>query len=174
LGYALILGLYTALIFFAFLAVIYWLTSYWPTEALTALGMLELGMLALLGLTTLGSALVPTIVNGAIALTLFISAPTVSIVQFIVRFISPTQLTTVENITTVINLIIPTDAIWHGTSFYLIPSELVLETLGQSVNSLDTPFTSVAPVTWPFLIWVMLYSIVLPILAAWRFQHRDL
>src|SRR5258705_5615998 len=60
LGYALIVCIYTALMFLSFLGVIYWQTGYWPTGAPYALGMLELGMLALLGITTLGSSLLPT------------------------------------------------------------------------------------------------------------------
>src|SRR5947209_6762258 len=80
LGYALIITFYTVLMFFAFLAIIYWKTGYWPSEVFSALGTLELAMLALLGLTTIGSAFVPTIVNGAIALVLFIGAPTATFV----------------------------------------------------------------------------------------------
>jgi hypothetical protein len=29
-------------------------------------------------------------------------------------------------------------------------------------------------VAWTLVVWVMLYSIVLPVVAAVRFQHRDL
>ena len=174
LGYALILGVYTALLFLAFLTVVYWLTGYWPEQTLSALGMLELGVLALLALTTLGSACVPTIVNGAIALILFIGAPIASIVQFIVQFLSPAQLQTVQNITTVINLVMPTDALWHATSFYLLPPSAVFASMGESTSGLNTPFTSAEPVAWTLVVWVLLYCIVLPSVAAVRFQHRDL
>jgi ABC-type transport system involved in multi-copper enzyme maturation permease subunit len=174
LGYALIVCVYTALMFLSFLGVIYWQTGYWPTGAPYALGVLELGMLALLGITTLGSSLVPTIVNGAIALMLFIGAPTASIVQFVVQFLKPTSLQTVQNITTVINLIIPTDALWHGASFYLLPPAADFVTLGVSSQTFNTPFTSGQPVAPALLIWVALYCIALPALAALRFQHRDL
>ena len=174
LGYALIVCVYTALMFLSFLAVIYWQTGYWPTGAPYALGMLELGMLALLGITTLGSSLVPTIVNGAIALMLFIGAPTASIVQFVVQFLKPTSLQTVQNITTVINLIIPTDALWHGASFFLLPPAADFVTLGISSQTFNTPFTSGQPVAPALLIWAALYCIALPALAALRFQHRDL
>jgi len=174
LGYALIVCVYTALMFLSFLAVIYWKTGYWPIGALYALGMLELGMLALLGITTLGSSLVPTIVNGAIALMLFIGAPTASIVQFVVQFLKPTSLQTVQNITTVINLIIPTDALWHGASFFLLPPAADFVTLGISSQTFNTPFTSGQPVAPALLIWAALYCIALPALAALRFQHRDL
>ena len=172
LGYALIVCIYTALMFLAFLGVIYWKTGYWPTGAPYALGTLELAMLALLGITTLGSSAVPTIVNGAIALMLFIGAPTASIVQFIVQFINPSALPTTQNIATVINLIIPTDALWHGASFYLLPS--VADLLALRIGSFNTPFTSGQPMAPALLIWAALYCIALPALAALRFQHRDL
>lgn len=174
LGYALILCVYTALLFLSFLAVIYWQTGYWPPQVLNALGTLELETLTLLGITTLGSALVPTIVNGAIALILFIVAPISSIIQFIVQTIAQAQDQTMQNIAIIINLVIPTDALWHGTSFYLLPSENLFAILGVSVRNFNTPFTSAEPVTVAFLFWAALYSLVLPLLAVVRFQHRDL
>ena len=174
LGSALILVVYTALMFFAFLAVIYWKTGYWPPQSFSALGTLELGMLALLGLTTMGSAFVPTIVNGAIVLVLFIGAPIASLVQFVVQVITPVQSQVLRNIATVINLIIPTDALWHGTSFFLLPSEDVFPILGLSTNSFNTPFTSTQPVATALLIWVAFYILVLPLIAILRFQRRDL
>jgi ABC-type transport system involved in multi-copper enzyme maturation permease subunit len=172
LGYALIVCIYTALMFLAFLGVIYWKTGYWPTGAPYALGTLELAMLALLGITTLGSSTVPTIVNGAIALMLFIGAPTANIVQFIVQFVNPSSLDTTQNIATVINLIIPTDALWHGASFYLLPS--VADLVALRIGSFNTPFTSGQPMAPALLVWAALYCIALPALAALRFQHRDL
>jgi ABC-type transport system involved in multi-copper enzyme maturation permease subunit len=174
LGYALIITFYTVLMFFAFLAVIYWKTGYWPSQAFSALGTLILAMLALLGLTTLGSAFVPTIVNGAIALVLFIGAPTASFVQFVVQAISQAQSPTLQNIATAINLIIPTDALWHGTSYFLLPSAQIFPILGVSTDNFNTPFTSTQPVAIALLIWVALYILALPLLAVVRFQHRDL
>jgi ABC-type transport system involved in multi-copper enzyme maturation permease subunit len=174
LGYALIVCVYTATMFLAFLAVIRWQTGYWPTGAFFALGMLELGMLVLLGVTTLGSSLVPTVVNGAIALMLFIGAPTASFVQFVVQVLKPSSLQTIQPIITVINLVIPTDALWHGASYFLLPPTANFITAGISGNTLDTPFTSGQPVAPALLIWAILYCIALPALAALRFQHRDL
>ena len=174
LGSALILVVYTALMFFAFLAVIYWKTGYWPPQSFSALGTLELGMLALLGLTTMGSAFVPTIVNGAIVLVLFIGAPIASLVQFVVQVITPAQSQVLQNIATVINLIIPTDALWHGTSFFLLPSEDAFPILGLSTRNFNTPFTSIQPVATALLIWVAFYILVLPLIAILRFQRRDL
>jgi ABC-type transport system involved in multi-copper enzyme maturation permease subunit len=174
LGFALIIVVYTALMFFALLAIVYWKTGYWPEQVFSALGTLELGMLALLGLTTIGSAFVPTIVNGAIVLVLFIVAPIASFVQFVVQVIRPNQSQALQNIGTVINLIIPTDALWHGTSFFLLPSAQIFPLLGLSTNSFNTPFTATQPVAATLLIWVAFYILVLPLLAVVRFQRRDL
>jgi ABC-type transport system involved in multi-copper enzyme maturation permease subunit len=174
LGYALIVCVYTALMYFSFLAVIHWQTGYWPTDALAALGLLELGMLVLLGITTLGSALVPTMVNGAVALMLFIGAPIASVAQFAVQILNLPSSQTVQSITTVINLIIPTDALWHGAAFYLIPPTANFITMGISPLAFNTPFTSGQPAPPALLIWAILYCIALPSLAALRFQHRDL
>ncbi|HLI08179.1 MAG TPA: ABC transporter permease [Ktedonobacteraceae bacterium] len=174
LGYAIIVCLYTALMFFAFLVVLYWQTGYWPPYAPYALGLLELAMLVLLAITTLCSSLVPTIVTGAIALMLFIGAPTASVVRFIVQVVNPAALQSIQNVVTVINLIIPTDALWHGASYYLLPPSADFAVLGLSAQSFDTPFTSSEQIAPALLIWAVLYCIVLPIFAALRFQRRDL
>jgi ABC-type transport system involved in multi-copper enzyme maturation permease subunit len=174
LGYALIVCAYTTLMCLAFLAVIRWQTGYWPSGAVGALALIELGMLALLGITTLGSSLVPTVVNGAIALMLFVAAPLVSIVQFVVQILNPASAPTVQSVSTVISLVIPTDALWHGAAYFLLPPTASFLTEGISQGSFDTPFTSGQPVAPALLVWAVLYCIALPVLAAVRFQHRDL
>jgi ABC-2 type transport system permease protein len=170
LGYALILCTYTAMIFFTFLGLIFWRTGYFPDNALAALGMLEISTLVLLALTTLGSTVFPTLVNGAIVIMLFIGAPLASFIQLIT-----TPGPTVQNITTIVNLVIPTDALWHGASYFLIPSFLygILQQRGL-LRDLDTPFTSIQPISTALFIWAVLYCIVLPIIGAIRFQRRDL
>ena len=169
LGYALILGLYTLLLSLAFMGIIYWFTGYWPTHAFAAIGMLEMSMLVLLGLITLCGAFVPTVANGAIAVMLFMGAFISSIVQFAI----PAQDYMVQNITAVISLIMPTDAMWHGASYYLFPAAIgVLQNF--SVSSVNTPFTATQPISPQLLTWAILYSLVLPLIAILRFQGRDL
>ena len=148
LGYAFILGLYTLLLSLAFMGIIYWFTAYWPTQAFAAIGMLEMSMLVLLGLITLCGAFVPTAANGAIAVMLFMGAFISSIVQFAI----PAQDSMIQNITAVISLIMPTDAMWHGASFYLFPAALgVFQDF--SISSVNTPFTATQPISLPLLTW---------------------
>jgi ABC-type transport system involved in multi-copper enzyme maturation permease subunit len=171
-GYALVLSVYTALLFCSFLGIIYLRTGYYPEQAPSALLMLELSVLALLGLTTFNSAFVPTLVNGAIVFVFFISAPIASLIQTI----SATyQSGTIENVTTIINLVIPTDALWHGAAYYLIPpSILALFQQQENPAALNTPFTSSQPIAPGLLAWSVFYLVVLPILGALRFRKRDL
>ncbi|HEY7418329.1 MAG TPA: ABC transporter permease subunit [Ktedonobacteraceae bacterium] len=181
-GHVLLLGGYTALLFLAFLGIIYWLTGYWPDEAFSALGLLELAMLTLLGLATLGSTLVSTVVNGAIALILFVSAPLASFISTVLAIMSSTQSVTLtpspslQNIITVINLIIPTDALWHGAAYWLLPTQALNLLPSQDVSTafFNLPLINAEQMSTPLLIWVALYIIVLPALAVWRFQKRDL
>jgi ABC-type transport system involved in multi-copper enzyme maturation permease subunit len=182
LGYALILGIYTAFLFFVFLGVIFWLTGYWPDQAPGALLLLELAMLALLGLATLGSTLVSTVVNGAVLMVLFLSAPVAGLVSSVLALMANAQGTlpsssgTMQNITTIINLIIPTDALWHGSAYYLLPTGALNLLQSQDVPALpfNLPLLNAAPIPGPLLIWIVLYILVLPLLATWRFQKRDL
>lgn len=171
LCYALLLGGYTVLLTLAFWAIIYWKTGYWPADAWSSLALLELVVLTLLGVCTLGSTMVPTLVNGAIVLILFIMALISSFMQLIIPFIAPTQTTAIQNTATVINLLIPTDALWHGSSFYLTSGATTLLQLAHMDN---TPFTSNGPIAAGLIVWAVLYCIAMPTLAAWRFQHRDL
>ena len=182
LGYALILGIYTAFLFFVFLGVIFWLTGYWPDQAPGALLLLELAMLALLGLATLGSTLVSTVVNGAVLMVLFVSAPIAGLISSVLSLMASAQGTlpsssgTMQNVTTIINLIIPTDALWHGSAYYLLPIGALNLLQSQDIPSapLNLPLLNAAPIPGPLLIWVVLYILVLPLLAVWRFQKRDL
>ncbi len=173
LGNALIVCLYTTALFLAFAGVIYWETGYLPDQWPGALGTLLLGMLALLGLTTLGSALFPTAVNGAIALVLFLAAPIMSIVQA-VQIDTPNP--ALQNISTSIDLILPTNAFWHTTAFYLTPSAtfLIVQGLSGRGTSSAIPFMSPQSLAPAMLIWGILYIIVLPAIAALHFSKRDL
>jgi ABC-type transport system involved in multi-copper enzyme maturation permease subunit len=182
LGYALILSIYTALLFFVFLRVIFWLTGYWPEQALGALILLELAMLALLGLATVGSTLVPTVVNGAVIMVLFLSAPIAGLISSVLSLMATAQGTppsstgTMQNITTIINLIIPTDALWHGSAFYLLPTDALnlLQSQDISAAAFNLPLLNAAPIPGALVVWIVLYILVLPLLAVWRFQKRDL
>jgi len=172
LGHALIVCIYTMLLFGAFAGAIYWQTGYLPEQWPNALGLLLLGMLTLLGITTLGSTLFPTVVNGAIALVLFLAAPIMSIAQAI-QIATPSI--TMQNIATSVDLLLPVNALWHTTAFYLLPDTAfyIMQDLPLRGYT-NIPFMAPTPISPAMLIWGLLYSIVLPGIAVLSFRKRDL
>ncbi len=171
LCYALLACAYTALLFFGFTGIIYWLTGFWSQNALNALSLLELGMLVLLSLMTLSSALVPTAVSGVIALVLFISVQVVNVIAYLVHFLAPDKEQNMQTVSTLVNLVMPTDALWHGASYYLTPATAA--SLLQQIN-LNSPLTTTQSIPSALIIWAICYCLILPIGAIWFFQRRDL
>ena len=182
LGYALLLGGYLALLYLSFLGIIAWFTGYWPERAWSALGSLELAMLVLLGLTTLGSTLFPTLVNGAIVLILFICAPLTNFISTFLQLtattggVMPPPSSAVQNIIAVTNLILPSDALWHQASFTLLPLDMLnlLGTQDFSTQTFDIPLVNPQAITSALAIWIVCYCVSLPALAVWCFSRRDL
>jgi ABC-type transport system involved in multi-copper enzyme maturation permease subunit len=183
LGYALLLGGYLAFLYFAFLGIIYWLTGYWPEQPWSALGALELSVLALLGLTTLGSTLFPTLVNGAIMLILFISAPLTNFISTFLQLTATSRVAAlpppsdaVQNIITVTNLILPADALWHQASYSLLPLDVLnlLGTQNISAQAFNIPLLNPQAMTGALFLWIICYCLVTPVLAMWRFSRRNL
>ncbi len=169
LAYALVLGGYTALLALAFLGVIYWKTGYWPEQWAGMVAMLELNMLTLLALLTLVGAFWPTLVNGAVVVVLFIGAPLASIAQFVLQG----QSLTIERITTAIDLVMPSDALWHAAASYLLPPSLQ-DLVRLHASTQDIPLVGAQSLSPALAIWIALYIVVLPLLGIWRFQWRDL
>jgi ABC-type transport system involved in multi-copper enzyme maturation permease subunit len=169
LGYVLVLSIYTALLFLAFLGVIALQTGYWPAQAWSALGLLELGQLTLLSLALLGSCLFSTMANGALVLLLFVLA----LIPSFVEVLTPTPSLTVQHAATIITLLMPSDALWHAASYELVTPTMQSILQGLSIKTFDSPFTSGQPITVALLVWMVLYCFALPGLAIWRFQRRD-
>jgi len=78
---------------------------------------------------------------------------------------------TFQNISVVINLVMPADALWHGSSYYLTPTS-TLNVLQQF--SLRSPFVGTEPTPLAIIIWAVIYCMALPVGTAWFFQRRDL
>lgn len=88
----------------------------------------------------------------------------------------PESATTMQNIMAVINLVIPADALWHGSALHLVPVDALgfLQSQSMPVDFFSLPPLNIAPLSFPLLIWTLFYITVLPLLATWRFQKRDL
>jgi hypothetical protein len=94
-------------------------------------------------------------VNGAIVLILFVGAPIASAVSSIINLLAtaqgvvPQQSATLQNITTIVNLMMPPDVLWHAVAYNLLPTAALdfLPTQGYSAGIVDIPFVSPQPYT---------------------------
>ena len=67
------------------------------------------------------------------------------------------------------SLLIPSDALWRGASFYLqSPAALAVS------QELGNPFGGTAPPTAMLIVWSAGYVVVGLLAAAWRLRRRDL
>ena len=75
------------------------------------------------------------------------------------------------NVGIVVSLLIPSDAIWRGASYYVqSPAFLLAASAGRG----PIPFAALVPPAVPFVAWSLLYVPVFLLLAVLAFRRRDL
>jgi hypothetical protein len=75
------------------------------------------------------------------------------------------------NIGTTVSLLIPSDAIWRGASYYVL-SPLYLAGVSSSQDGIA--IVGHNPPATPMVVWAALYPLVLLTAAVLTFRHRDL
>jgi ABC-type transport system involved in multi-copper enzyme maturation permease subunit len=143
-----------------------------PTPAL--LLMLLEGML-LLTLSLFGSTIMPTLANGVVVFTLLGLAWLAGVIEFVGRLLAnapdATGSNALLNIGTAVSLLLPSDALWRGASYYL-ESPSMLVALGTARGGI--PFFSAAPPPPALIWWSLGYVLVVLGGAVLAFRGRDL
>jgi hypothetical protein len=67
--------------------------------------------------------------------------------------------------------VIPTDALWRGVSYFLLPS-VASGIAGQAVGR-GNPLVSFVPIAGPMVIWAVAYVTTVLALGGWLFARRD-
>src|SRR5919202_4745879 len=77
----------------------------------------------LLTLSLFGSTLMPTLANGVVVFTLLGLAWLAGIIEFVARLLAsatdPSGVQAMLNVATTVSLLLPSDALWRGASYYL-------------------------------------------------------
>jgi ABC-type transport system involved in multi-copper enzyme maturation permease subunit len=81
---------------------------------------------------------------------------------------------TIENIGTVIGLIMPTDGLWRGAIYNLEPVALIVAQDAAGRRASANPFFVSSGPTTPFLLWALLWAAGFLGLAVWSFYRREL
>lgn len=140
------------------------IADYVPLDAVTALSVMSLEIAVLLSLGLLTSTTWSAVTSGVVTFCLFGVAWLAGVIELIGEQLrnQPMQLIGIAT-----SLIMPSDALWRGASFYLQPPSVV-----SLVEA--TPFTGTAPPATTLIVWSIGYAVCLLALAAWRLRQRDL
>jgi ABC-type transport system involved in multi-copper enzyme maturation permease subunit len=175
LGYAVLLGIYVAAMTSMVFLVARSIAGFEVPDPGRALALMLLECLLLLTLSLLGSTLMPTLANGIVVFTLLGLAWLGGIIEFIGKLLSTATDTTAGNallnIGTVVSLVLPSDALWRGASYYLSPP-LLLAAMGTSRGGI--PFFSTDPPAIPLIVWSIGYVVLILAAGVVSFGRRDL
>jgi len=126
-------------------------------------------------LSLFGSTLMPTLANGIVVFTLLGLAWLAGIIEFVGRLLTAASNSTggdaMLNIGTAVSLILPSDALWRGASYYL-ESPSMLAVLGAARGGI--PFFSSTPPAPALVVWAVGYVVVILAGAVLAFRRRDL
>jgi len=176
LGYAVLLGAYVLAMPTLVLLVGRLTSGAEVPEPVPALLLMLLECLLLLTLSLFGSTLMPTLANGVVVFTLLGVAWLAGIIEFVGRLLSRATDTTASealiNIGTVVSLVLPSDALWRGASYYL-QTPILNAAMGSNPGG-GIPFFSTDPPAMPFIVWSIGYVVVVLAGAVASFRRRDL
>ncbi len=120
----------------------------------------------MLSLRILFSAFLGNMASGILPLMLYGFAWMGGVVESLGRVL---DIQALVNTGIVTSLLIPTDILWRGASYYLTPVAAAMAgALGQG-----NPFISV-PIATPMVMWALLYVVAAFLVAAVIFSRRDI
>ena len=175
LGYTCMIAAYIVAMTGLVLLVANLIAGYTVPNPLPALLLMLLEGILLLTLSLFGSTIMPTLANGIVVFTLLGLAWLAGIIEFVGRLLATASDSTggdaMLNIGTFVSLLLPSDALWRGASYYL-ESPSMLAALGATRGGI--PFFSTLPPTSALVVWSVGYVCVVLCGAVLAFHARDL
>lgn len=174
LGYAVMLSVYIVAMTGLVLGIARAIAGYEVPDPIHGLLLMLLEGLLLLSLSLLGSTLMSTLANGVIAFTLLGLAWLAGVIEFVGTLLRNAQDTTgsdaMVNTGIVVSLLLPSDALWRGASYYL--ESPAVATVLSSTRAV--PFLSGAPPAPALVMWAVAYVVIVMAGAMVAFNARDL
>ncbi len=167
LAYAGLLAVYVAVMATLLLLVARLVAGYEAPDAPRAIALMVLGSVRLLTVSLFGSTLLSTLANGVVVFSLFGLAWLAGIIEVVGSALNNAA---TVNLGIAISLLVPSDAVWRGASYYL-QAPAFLAAIGSRVA---LPFAASAPPTPALVIWALAYPLVFLAAAILAFRRRDL
>ncbi len=169
LGYALVLSLYIGILSGGLIVISQVITGVGAREPLPTMGMMIWLTLLLLSMSILGGTFFSSMANGVTLFLLYGLAWLAGMVEAIGMMV---RNDTMLYVGIMVSLLVPSDALWRGATYYLQPTWMLL---AQGTTPSNTvPFLSSAPPSTGMLIWAGAYTAVCLGLAMTIFTRRDL
>lgn len=144
--------------------------DYVPLAVGRALAIMALELAVLLSLGLLTSTMWSSVTSGVVTFCLFGLAWLAGIIELIGEQVGSDIMRMIGVVT---SLIIPSDALWRGASFYLqSPSAMMLA--GSAGAAQANPFAGGAPPTVTLIVWSVGYVLLGLLVAARQLRRRDL
>lgn len=168
LAYAGLIGVYVGLMAGSLLLVPWLISGYATPDPVRATLLMMLAAIVLLTVSLFGSTVLSTLANGVVVFSLFGLAWLAGIIEFIGGALSNEAML---NIGTAVSLLIPSDAIWRGASYYVL-SPLYLAGLRSAEGGI--PFVGANPPATALVVWALVYPLVVLGGAVLTFSRREL
>jgi ABC-type transport system involved in multi-copper enzyme maturation permease subunit len=168
LGLAALLAGYAVVVCALEFVVVDWVSGYLPPNPVVATAYLLIEGALLLTLALFLSTRMPVIAAGVIGVAVFGAGWLAGVVGTLGTTFHISALRTVGAVGRVL---IPTDGLWHGAIYYLEPSSL---TSGQLVEAGNGPFYALAAPSWPYLLWVVCWFLIVITASVISFGRREL
>jgi Cu-processing system permease protein len=146
------------------------ISNYAPLDVMRALALLSLELAVLLSLGLLTSTTWSAVTSGVVTFCLFGVAWLAGIIELIGQQIGNQSMRLIGIAT---SLVIPSDALWRGASYYMQPPAVIAVANAQGAGGAN-PFAGTAPPTTALVAWSIGYAVCLLAIAAWRLRRRDL
>jgi Cu-processing system permease protein len=175
LGYAVMIAIYIVAMTGLVLLVARLIAGYEVPDPLPAVLLMLLEGVLLLTLSLFGSTIMPTLANGVVVFTLLGLAWLAGIIEFVGRLLANASNSqgseAMLNIGTTVSLLLPSDALWRGASYYL-ESPAMLAVFASARGGI--PFFSTVPPPPALITWSLAYVVVVLGAAVLSFRARDL
>jgi len=168
LAYVLMVAVYVVVMTGVVLLAARLMAGYEVPDPTRAILLMILETTLLLTVSLFGSTVMPTLANGVVVFTLLGLAWLAGLIELLGGVLANP---TMQNLGTAVSLLIPSDALWRGASYFL-QSPTLLAATGAARGGI--PFFSNAPVAPAMLYWSIAYTALMLLAAARAFSRRDL
>ena len=151
----------------AILAIAAGIADYGAIAPGRAVGLLALEVIVLVVLGTALSVRLSSIAAGVVVIALYGAAWIAGIMELVGGLVDND---TLQRIGVAVSLVIPSDALWRGASYYMQSPAFVMATSGDDA----IPFAGTAAPSAAFIAWAIAYGTVWWLLAGRWFRRRDL